>query len=241
MSHAPITFRGVRTDQLQSNKANVRDHLDGIDELAASIRSNGILQPLIVNDQAGDLVVTDGHRRLEAARRAHVPVVPCLVTVDADDKHVVTTMLAAAMHKELRPIEQGRAFARLKQQGVTTAEIARSTGYSVAVVSNRLLLLELPAQAQDMVDDDTLTIAAATDLAKQVRARKSGSAAASPKKSSNEFWKSHPLRVKVALLCDHQETRQSHGGHACAPCWERAIRDDERARVAREQRQESAA
>lgn len=233
MSHAPITFRGVRTDQLQSNKANVRDHLDGIDELAASIRSNGILQPLIVNDQAGTFVVTDGHRRLEAARRAGVPVVPCLVTVDADDKHVVTTMLAAAMHRELRPIEQGRAFARLRAQGVTTADIARSTGYSVAVVSNRLLLLELPREAQDMVDDDTLTIAAATDLAKQVRAKKSGSAATGKKQRTVDLLKSHPLAAALELACDHHATRQLVGGKACFQCLEQTIRDDERARANR--------
>ena len=222
-----ITFRGIRTEQLLTNLANVRDHLDGIDELAASIRSNRILQPLIVNDQAGSLIVTDGHRRLEAARRAQVPVVPCLVTLDADERQVVTTMLAAAMHKELRPIEQGRAFKRLRDQGVTTADIARSTGYSVAVVSNRLLLLELPAEAQDMVEQDHLTIAAATDLVKQVRAGLSGSAAV---KAPKARWlgPTHTLAPRVELLCDHHETRQVLGTVGCGQCWEQAIREHER-------------
>lgn len=230
---APITFRGIRTAELKSNRANVREQLDGIDDLAASIRANGILQPLIVNDRAGDLIVTDGHRRLEAAKRASVPVVPCLVTVDADERHVITTMLAAAMHRELKPIEQGRAFARLKAQGVTVADIARSTGYSVAVVSNRLLLLELPAQAQDLVDDEQLSIGQATALAKQVRAHKTGSAA-TKRKAGGSFRRTHALAATVRLSCDHSETRHQYGGIGCGQCWEAAIRADERARIQRE-------
>ncbi len=222
-----VAFRGIRTAELQTNRANVRERLDGIDELAASIRANGVLQPLIVNDLAGSLVVTDGHRRLEAAKRAGVPVVPCLVTTDADDKRVLTTMLAAAMHKELSPIEQGRAFALLRDQGLTVADIARSTGYSQAVVSNRLLLLELPPLARDMVEQDHLTIAAATDLVKQVRAGLSGSAAV---KAPKARWlgPTHTLAPRVELLCDHHETRQVLGTVGCGQCWEQAIREHER-------------
>lgn len=218
-----IEFRGIRVADLKTNRGNVREHLDGIDDLAASIRANGILQPLIVNDLAGELIVTDGHRRLEAARRAQVPVVPCLVTTDADERTVVTTMLAAAMHKELRPIEQGRAFARLRGEGMTLSDIARSTGYSQALISNRLLLLELPDEAQDMVDDDTLTIAQATDLAKQVKQTRSGSTAVREKRT-HHFDPTHPLYAKVAG-CAH-ESRIHYGNVACGPCWEAAIRAD---------------
>ena len=171
-----VALRRLAVGELFANHRNVREHLDGIEELAASIRANGLLQPLIVNDHGGRLVVTDGHRRLEACRLAGVPFVMCLVTTGASARQVKTTMLAAAMHKELRPLEQARAFQALQQQGVPVAEIARSTGYSVALIRARLLLLELPDEAQDMVEDKTLTIGQATDLAKQVRAKKSGSA-----------------------------------------------------------------
>jgi len=218
-------LRRVPLADLTANPGNVRDHLDGIEELAASIRANGLLQPLIVNQRGSRLVVTDGHRRLAAARLAGVPALLCIVTAGADEQRVTTTMLAAAMHRELRPIEQARAFDRLKRSGVPTSQIAQSTGYSINLIRQRLLLLELPEEAQGMVEDETLTIGQATTLAKQVRAKKSGSV---PAKGARSAWltKSHALALSVS--CDHGDRRTIIGGVACGQCWEAAIRADER-------------
>ena len=228
-----ITLRAVPVKDLVANQANVREALEDIEQLAASIRANGLLQPLIVNDQGGRLVVTDGHRRLAAARLAQVPALMCLVTTGASVRSVTTTMLAAAMHQELRPLEQARAFKALQDQGVTVAEIARSTGYSVALIRGRLLLLDLPDEAQDMVEDGDLTIGQATDLAKQVRAKKSGGAHKGPR-AGGRYWDFHPLRAAVLAMCPHRDVRRTHGAAGCASCWEAAIRGDERERIARE-------
>ncbi|WP_076260840.1 ParB/RepB/Spo0J family partition protein [Intrasporangium flavum] len=221
-----VELRTIPVRDLVANRRNVREHLFDIDELANSIRANGLLQPLVVNDQGGLLVVTDGHRRLEACQRACVPAVPCLVTIGADARSVTTTMLAAAMHQELRPIEQARAFKALQDEGVAVADIARSTGYRVALIRARLLLLELPIEAQDMVDNDELTIGQATDLAKQVRSKKSGSA--STRSSSRSSWLTRSHRLALSIVCDHGDARTVVGGVACGQCWEAAIRADER-------------
>ncbi|NUQ31591.1 MAG: ParB/RepB/Spo0J family partition protein [Dermatophilaceae bacterium] len=226
-----VQLRRVPTGDLTANRRNVRESLDGVEELAASIRANGLLQPLIVNDQAGRLVVTDGHRRLEAARLAGVPAVMCLVTTGATARQVTTTMLAAAMHKELKPLEQARAFKALQSEGVTVADIARSTGYSQALVRGRLLLLDLPLEAQDMVDNDELTIGQAADLAKQLRASKRGHVASGARTGRN-YWRDHSLRETARAHCTHQDTRVTLGhGAACPPCFEQVIRADERARI----------
>lgn len=116
-------------------------------------------------------------------------------------------------------------------RGIRTIDLR---GYSAAVVSNRLLLLELPAEAQDMVDDDQLTIAAATDLAKKVKAKKSGSAPVGKKQSVRALLHTHPLAHRFELACAHHETRQLVGGKACLQCLEQVIREDERARIQRE-------
>lgn len=226
-----VTLRKIPTAQLVANRRNVREQLEDIEELAASIRAQGVLQPIIVNDQGGQLVVTDGHRRLEACRRAQVPFVMCLVTTGADHRRVTTTMLAAAMHKELRPLEQARAFKELQDDGVTIVDIARSTGYSTALIRGRLLLLHLPAEAQDMVEGDELTIGQATALAKQVRSRKSGGTATGSR-AGKWYWVNHPLRAVVLDLCTHRDVRVTHGNAGCAACWEQAIRADERQQVA---------
>lgn len=228
---APATFRGVPTDQLREHPRNVRQQFDGIEELADSIRARGIQQPLIVN-QVGprEFVVTDGHRRLRAAHLAQVPVIPCIVTTGQDARSVRATMLAAAMHQQLTPLEQARAFKQCRDDGMLVPDIARSTGYSQALVKNRLLLFELPAEAQDMVDKDELTLGQATALAKQVRATSTGTVGVKSAKSS-WFTRSHPLAVNVELACDHAERRTLIAGVGCGQCWEAAIRTHERGQL----------
>lgn len=223
-----VHFRGVPTAHLTANPTNIRDDivLADIEALAASIRTNGILQPLIVNRTLKDeLVVTDGHRRLAAARLAQVPAVPCLITDAVDDRTVLTTMLATAMHKELTPIEQARAFAQLRTQGMFVADIARATGYTQARIKARLLLLDIPKEAQDMVENGEVTLGQATSLAKQVRAKGNGTTAAAVTKG-RWFTRTHRLARHVQLACDHTDIRQPIGGSGCGQCWEAAIRAD---------------
>jgi ParB/RepB/Spo0J family partition protein len=228
---APATFRGVPVDQLREHPGNVRQTFDGIEELADSIRARGIQQPLIVNERGPDVyVVTDGHRRLRAARLAQVPVIPCIVTTGQDARSVRATMLAAAMHQQLTPLEQARAFKQCRDDGMLVPDIARSTGYSQALVKNRLLLLELPAEAQDMVEADELTLGQATALAKQVKATKSGTVGANTSKS---MWlsNSHRLARYVRLRCDHGDSRRIVGTVGCGQCWEEVIREDATGKV----------
>ena len=225
-----VAFRGIPIGELRSHRGNVRERLEGIDELASSIRALGILQPLIVNDHMGHLIVTDGARRLAAATRAGVPVVPCLVTAGAGEREVLTTMLAAAMHKELAPLEQACGFSRLIDHGMTRSEIARSTGYSPALVANRLLLLELPVEAQDLLEEEQLTLGQATDLARQVKAKRSGATVSGPSKKRH-LAGNHPLAREVKARCEHKASAVIIGATGCGECWEATIRADERARA----------
>jgi ParB/RepB/Spo0J family partition protein len=221
------TFRGIPIDQLRENPRNVRQTFEGIEELADSIRARGIQQPIIVNqvNASTTYVVTDGHRRLRAAHLARVPVIPCIVTTGQDARSVRATMLAAAMHQQLAPIEQARAFKQCRDDGMLVPEIARSTGYSQTLIKNRLLLLELPAEAQQMVEDDELTIGAATQLAKDVRAKRTGTAAT---KTTRARWFTHTHRLAryVSLRCDHGDSRQVIGGVGCGQCWQDVITAD---------------
>lgn len=178
---APVTTAGftyalVPVRDLRANPGNVREQLEGIGPLASSIRSRGVLQPLIVNQVRGAYLVTDGHRRLAAAKLAMVPAVPCLVTSGAGPRDVIATMCAAAMHQELTPLEQARAFERLRSEGMSTKDVALSTGYSPKLVRQRLLLLTLPDEAQDLLEQGTLTVTAAAELAATLRTGSNGSA-----------------------------------------------------------------
>ncbi|CAN7510189.1 ParB/RepB/Spo0J family partition protein [Knoellia sp. LjRoot47] len=218
-----MRFQMVPIRDLRANPANVREQLEEIGPLASSIRTQGILQPLIVNRVRGAYLVTDGHRRLAAAKLAMVPAAPCLVTSGAGARDVIATMCAAAMHQELTPMEQARAFDRLRAEGMTTAEVALTTGYSPKLVRQRLLLLNLPQEAQDLLDEGTLTVTAAAELAATLStAPKASAALRAPKQSY--LGRAHPLAAR--LNCTHRDVRILVGGVACGQCWEQAIVDD---------------
>lgn len=213
-------LREIPVADLRAHPQNVRDDLGDVNELATSLTARGVLQPLLVAKRGpGLFVVLDGHRRLAAARAAGLPTVPCVV---ADEKSVTATMLAAAMHKSLTAIEQAAAFARFTNKGVSVGQISAATGYSTRTVRDRLALLDLPADAQQLVADKQLTTKAATGLARQVKASGTGQATTRNPKTSH-FTGSHPLAGDVRALCKHRDTRVTVGGVGCGQCWEYLI------------------
>lgn len=222
----------IPIDQVYPNRANVRDDLGDLTELTASVKARGIQQPLVVTRRpAGGWTLVDGHRRYEAAVLAGATVVPCVATKAGSSQQQLAVMLAAAMHKSLTPLEQAKAFGRLREQGESATSIASQTGYTVRTVRDRLALLDLPADAQAMLRDKKLTTAAAVDLAKEVRARRSGTVTVKAKRSA-WFGKPHPMAVAAAARCDHADTRVMVGAIACGQCWEHVLRADELQRAA---------
>jgi ParB family chromosome partitioning protein len=214
----------IPLEQLHPNPRNVRDDLGNLDELTASIRAVGLLQPLVVTKRAGGgWTIVDGHRRYQAALIAGAKALPCVARRDAGDETAV--MLAAAMHKQLTPLEQARAFDALRRRGLGVADIAARTGYTTATVRGRLDLLGLPVEARRMLERGQLTVTDATELARQVRAAGAGSTRAAVKRSA-WFTKSHRLAAVVAESCTHGDDRTLVGGVGCGQCWEAAIRDD---------------
>jgi len=222
-----ISMRVLPVDSIKPSRDNVRKDLGDLTELAASIRIYGLLQPIIVTPTPGGYQLVDGERRYRAARMAHVPALPALITPPQGRQQTMAVMLAAAMHKALAPIEQANAFHALRQAGATVAEVSVQTGYSAATIRGRLLLLALPVEAQDMVTNKTMTIFAATTLAKQVKETRSGTATTAPLRSA---WlrPHHRLGGAAGDACDHQDTRVIIGQVACGQCWEDTIRADER-------------
>lgn len=214
---------------LRANPGNVRTNLGDLTELTASIAAQGVMQPLIVTRRATPgggvaYVVLDGHRRLAAARAAGVRDVMCLLAHPESSEQEAAQMLAAAMHKGLEPVEQARAFKRLRDQGWPTKRIAQQTGHSPGLVHERLALLDLPPQAQQLVEEKKVTLTAAKDLGRQLRRSASGSAAtAGPKNAYLD--RTHPAADDARARCTegHREHRRIVGGVSCGQCFEAAI------------------
>lgn len=229
----------VPITELHPNPANIRDDLgtdEELDELARSIRAVGLLQPIVVTRAPDGWLVIDGHRRLEAARRAGAKALPCVAKRPTDPTSQVPEMLAAAMHKNLTTLEEARAFHNLRLRRLSVADIARMTGYQQSRINRRLLLLDLPVEAQDMVETGELGVTEAETLAREVRASGSGEVTKQPTKATRpaQFTAAHKLAGAVTAACSHTETRQVVGRVGCGGCWEKAIREDERAQVLQE-------
>jgi len=152
-------------NDLRPNPLNPRGelHVAGLDELADSIRAQGVLQPLLVTPGG---VVVAGHRRLAAARLAGLSEVPVVVR-DLDAVQQQEIMLVENLQRQDLPaVEEARAYRRLLDDGHTTAQLARRVGVPAARINARLVLLKLDEQVQWMFHRGDLPLTLASVLVK---------------------------------------------------------------------------
>jgi ParB family chromosome partitioning protein len=148
-------------ESVHPNPSQPRRHFeaDATTGLAASIRLQGVLQPIIVRRRdAGGYELIAGERRWRAAREAGVPTLPAVVR-DADDRDSLLLGLAENVAREqLSAVEEARAYASLVDEfELTLGDVAERVGRSKPAVSNRIRLLELPEDVLGMVAAGTLT------------------------------------------------------------------------------------
>lgn len=155
---------GLREIPLDLVKPNPRQPRRAFDEeallaLATSIRSRGLLQPIVVRPLAGGTFeLVAGERRLRAARLAELDCVPAMVR-DAEDWERLDLALAENVARvDLNAIEEARACAMLVEDlGLTKGEVGRRIGKSRVAVSNLIRLLELPDEAVELIETGVLT------------------------------------------------------------------------------------
>jgi ParB family chromosome partitioning protein len=130
-----------------------------LQELADSIRANGIIQPLVVRPRDGRYQLVAGERRWRAARLAGIDHVPVSVQDVPDDRLLEITLVENIQREDLNPIEVAHAFDRLARDlELSHDEIARRTGKDRTSVTNTLRLLKLPADIQALVAEHRLSM-----------------------------------------------------------------------------------
>jgi ParB family chromosome partitioning protein len=127
--------------------------------LAASIRSQGVLQPIVVRPRpAGGYELIAGERRWRAAREAGAPTLPAVVRETDDRDALLLGLVENVARESLSPVEEARAYASLIDEfELSLGEVAERVGRSKASVSNRLRLLELPEEILWMLVRSELT------------------------------------------------------------------------------------
>lgn len=144
------TLTTIAIEKLHPHPDNPRKVIGDIDELADSIKANGILQNLTVvpmNDDWTEFTVIIGHRRLAAAKQAGLTELPCAV-VEMTEKEQLSTMLTENMQRsDLTVYEQAKGFQMLIDLGDSVAEVVEKTGFKESTVRRRLKLAELDEES----------------------------------------------------------------------------------------------
>lgn len=171
---ASATYAEVPLEAVAPNRANPRKDVGDLDELVASIREVGVLQPIVVRPlvsgeaehypEGTRYVLVMGERRWTASGKAGAKTVPALVRTDA--KFVEgerQKMLIENLHRrELSAVEEATAYSELVQEGLSQRAVAQQVGKTQAHVSRRLSLLQMDPQLVTWVTEGRLTVDAAT-------------------------------------------------------------------------------
>jgi ParB family transcriptional regulator, chromosome partitioning protein len=155
-------------DRLHPNRFQPRTHFDdaAIAELAESIRTQGIIQPLVVAPEGDGWAIIAGERRWRAARRAGLEAVPVVIREVADDRELLELALVENLQRsDLNPVEEAEAYAALQEKfGLSQEEVATRVGKARTTVTNSLRLLRLPDEVLDFLREGRLTAGQARPL-----------------------------------------------------------------------------
>jgi ParB family transcriptional regulator, chromosome partitioning protein len=157
-THPPST---IAIDAIAPNPVQPRNVFqpERLEELAASIRANGIIQPLIVRRVGQQYQIVAGERRWRAAKIAGLSEVPVVVQEVADRQMLELALIENIQREDLNPIETALAYDRLaREMGLSQEEIGRRTGKDRTSITNTIRLLRLPKEVQLFVAEHRISM-----------------------------------------------------------------------------------
>ncbi|MCY7169343.1 ParB/RepB/Spo0J family partition protein [Streptococcus mitis] len=160
-------FEMISITDIQKNPYQPRKEFDRekLDELAQSIKENGVIQPIIVRQSPViGYEILAGERRYRASLLAGLTSIPAVVKQLSDQEMMVQSIIENLQRENLNPIEEARAYESLIEKGFTHAEIADKMGKSRPYISNSIRLLSLPEQILLEVENGKLSQAHARSL-----------------------------------------------------------------------------
>jgi len=152
----------IQIDQIDPNPRQPRSNFDAdeLEELAASIRQHGVIQPLILSrsPQSGRYLLIAGERRLMAARQAGLFTVPAIVREASEQQQLELALIENIQRADLNPLEEADAYRQLIEEfTLSHEEISARVGKSRSAVTNTLRLLKLPASVQKALSEGQIS------------------------------------------------------------------------------------
>lgn len=150
----------IDIDLIEPNPQQPRTRFvdSNLDELAQSIRSNGVVQPIVVRKFGNRYQIVAGERRWRAAQRAELRRIPAVVKEVSDEKLLELALVENIQRQELNPIEEAKAYRKLIDTiGLTQESIAERVGKERSVITTAMRLLRLPGEVQRVIEEGGLS------------------------------------------------------------------------------------
>src|SRR5438034_2869346 len=157
----------IPVDQIEASSSQPRKSFNAetLDELAASIRASGVIQPIIVRRSGAGYQLIAGERRWRAARQAGLDRIPAIVREASDAESLELALVENLLREDLNPMEEAEAYRQLLQQfGWTQEQLAQRIGRDRTSIANSLRLLRLPDEIQNDLRSGRLTMGHARAL-----------------------------------------------------------------------------
>lgn len=196
-------------EAVEQSASQPRKHFpeEQLNELAASIKEHGVLQPIVVRrKEANKYELVAGERRWRACQRAGLAEVPAVVKDMASDDVMTVALVENLQRQDLNAIEEAEAYKHLVEDlGHTQEEVARSVGKDRATVANAMRLLKLPTSIRDSVVDGQLTMGHARALLSLAEGSTTGEAALL-RAAQEVIARDLSVRATEAMVRDRKQT-----------------------------------
>src|SRR5438067_4483638 len=160
-------IREIQIDLIQPGRQQPRTTFNQakLEELAQSIRTTGIIQPLLVRPSGGLFELVAGERRWRAAQLAGLTRVPAIVRDVPDENLLELALIENIQREELNPVEEANAYKRLIESlNLTQEEVAQRVGRDRTFITNYLRILKLPSEIQSLLETEKLSFVHARAL-----------------------------------------------------------------------------
>lgn len=152
----------IDINDIKPNSAQPRKNFDEskLNELAASIKANGVIQPLIVRETENGYELVAGERRWRASRLAELRKVPCIIRNFDDRQNAIVAIIENMQREDLNPIEEAMGLRSMTEKyGFTQEQVSASLGRSRTYIANSIRLLKLPDEIQQYVSSGQMSAA----------------------------------------------------------------------------------
>ncbi|MGB4097895.1 MAG: ParB/RepB/Spo0J family partition protein [bacterium] len=188
-----------------------RFDLEKIQELADSIRQNGIVQPIFVRPGSSGFELIAGERRWRAAQLAGLTHIPAIVRKIDDKKALELSLVENLQRNDLNPVEIAKGYSMLTNEyGMTQEDISRVVGKNRATVANMIRLLKLPKRVLEMLEQETISMGHAKVL---LSLENQNQMITYAEKATKQEWSVRELerRLKVLKAPERKKISKSRG------------------------------